>query len=129
MVRGRCQRGFQRKYNDTTSINVYSILTYLSKKVINTNEVLVYWQIKTKVRESISKALDKAEESLLKGEIISAEKKRVMTTVRGKMRLVDNLKRKSETFEMVSQEVINLNRAESYSLAAINLSYLLINIG
>jgi hypothetical protein len=81
----------------------------------------VYWQIKAKVRESISKALDKAEESLMIGEMIAAEKKRVLTTVCDKMRLVDNLKRKSETFEMASQEVINLNREESYSHTAINL--------
>ncbi|KAI8644927.1 hypothetical protein BD408DRAFT_412729 [Parasitella parasitica] len=72
--------------------------------VIKTNEALVYWELKTKAREEITKSLNKAEESLSKRELIEIEKKNVLKTVRDKMTLVNKLKRKAETIEAASQE-------------------------
>ncbi|KAG2228630.1 hypothetical protein INT48_007790 [Thamnidium elegans] len=72
--------------------------------VIKTNEALVYWELKTKAREEITKSLNKAEESLSKRELIDLEKKNVLKTVRGKITLVSQLKRKVETIEAATQE-------------------------
>lgn len=56
--------------------------------------------------------MNKAEESLNKREIIDIEKKNALKTVRGKMTIVSNLKRKVETIEAASQEVISLDTAQ-----------------
>lgn len=73
---------------------------------------LVYWELKTKAREEITKSLNKAEDSLSKRKLTDIEKKNLLKTVGSKMTIVSKLKRKVETIETANREVINLDRAQ-----------------
>lgn len=74
--------------------------------------MLLYWNLKTKARKEITKSLIKAEESLSEHKLIGIEKKNVLKTARGKMTLVSKLKRKVETTEATSQEVIDPDKTK-----------------